>query len=126
MPIELICVVCSTPFSVRPSRVKKGAKYCSYPCHQIGEGRKGGAVRGEQVKALSEGKAYTKTRGRHTHRRAAEHKIGRPLHPGEIVHHLDGDKLNNHPDNLVVMSQADHVRLHIPEMLAKRKEAHGY
>ena len=56
---------------------------------------------------------YEKTLGRHTHRIMAEQKIGRPLHPGEVVHHIDGDKHNNAPDNLMVFeSQAEHARWH--------------
>jgi hypothetical protein len=84
-------------------------------------------VRGEQLKKQSQGKAYTKTRGRHTHRVVAEEKIGRPLQPGEVVHHRDEDKLNNDPDNLEVLeSQSDHVKIHVPEMLKKRLEKRGY
>ena len=126
MPVTLECVVCRNPFSVRPSRVKKGAKCCCFKCRQIYLGRKGGAVRGAQKKAESEGKAYTKTSGRHTHRVVMEKKIGRQLLPGEIVHHRDGNKLNNSPDNLELMTQSDHVREHISEMLQRRKEIHGY
>lgn len=59
------------------------------------------------------GKTYTKTYGRHTHRVVAEQMLGRPLRPGEIVHHVDGDKRNNDPSNLVVFaSQAEHARYH--------------
>jgi len=60
-----------------------------------------------------EGKAYRKTFGVHTHRIVAAEKIGRPLKKGEVVHHIDGNILNNHPDNLEVLpSQAEHARLH--------------
>lgn len=38
---------------------------------------------------------------------------------GEVVHHKDGNKLNNSPDNLQVMSRSDHSKLHA----TKRKEA---
>jgi len=63
-----------------------------------------------------EGKTYTKTYGRHTHRIAAEKKIGRPLKPGEVVHHIDGDRRNNRPSNLKIFSsQAEHVRWHMKE-----------
>jgi len=33
---------------------------------------------------------------------AAEAMLGRELLPGEVVHHIDGDKLNNNHDNLMV------------------------
>lgn len=59
-----------------------------------------------------EGKTYTKTYGKHTHRLVAEEMLGRPLEKGEVVHHIDGNKRNNDPSNLMVMSQSDHCRLH--------------
>src|SRR5699024_12007579 len=56
------------------------------------------------------------------HRAIAEWKIGRPLRPGEIVHHLNNDPRDNHPDNLAVLpSQSAHMRLHHYQ----RREAAG-
>jgi hypothetical protein len=46
------------------------------------------------------------------HRLIAEKSIGRTLDRTEVVHHKDGDRLNNHADNLEVMSQSEHMRLH--------------
>lgn len=60
-----------------------------------------------------EQKGYQKLMGRHTHRIVAELKLGRRLKPGEVVHHIDGNKLNNKSDNLMVFpSQAEHARWH--------------
>ena len=46
------------------------------------------------------------------HRLVAEQKIGRYLNADEIVHHIDHDKFNNDPENLEVMTLAEHTRLH--------------
>lgn len=59
------------------------------------------------------GKGYKKYYGRHEHRIIAENKIGRPLQPGEVVHHIDGDKQNNNPDNLEVLTQSEHIKKHL-------------
>lgn len=71
----------------------------------------------EKVRASSlgrgKGKSYEKTFGRHTHRVVAEQKLGRPLELGEVVHHIDGNRRNNHPDNLMVfVNQEEHARWH--------------
>ena len=42
------------------------------------------------------------------HRIVAAEKAGRELVAGEEVHHLDGDKTNNHPDNIRVLTHAEH------------------
>ena len=69
--------------------------------------------RSEKLRGTGEGKTYRKLLGRHEHRRVAEDILGRPLRKGEIVHHIDGNKLNNSPDNLEILpSQAAHARLH--------------
>lgn len=42
----------------------------------------------------------------------AESKIGRLLEDDEVVHHIDRDKLNNSPENLLVMTNSEHISLH--------------
>ena len=36
------------------------------------------------------------------HRAIAEWKLGRPLRPGEVVHHHNGDQTDNHLQNIAV------------------------
>lgn len=54
------------------------------------------------------------------HRLIVEVMLGRPLAEGTIVHHRDGDVTNNHPDNLSVMSQSDHINVHRDVVRRKR------
>jgi hypothetical protein len=37
---------------------------------------------------------------------------GEPVPAGYQVHHIDRDKTNNHPDNLVALTPTDHKRIH--------------
>lgn len=57
---------------------------------------------------------YRKVLGRHEHRVVMEAHLGRKLTRNEIVHHKDGNKKNNAIDNLEVMTQSEHIRLHAP------------
>ena len=64
-----------------------------------------------------------KDSGKLVHQHVAEkYVLGRQLYRGEVVHHKDRNKQNNHPSNLhVFSSQAEHERAHWQD--AKR---HGY
>ena len=58
---------------------------------------------------------YKKLLGRHEHRVVAEQKIGRKLLSIEHVHHIDGNKHNNNPENLIVLTISEHLKLHAAE-----------
>lgn len=45
------------------------------------------------------------------HRLIMEKKLGRYLTIDEVVHHLDGNKMNNDINNLIMMSQSEHLKL---------------
>ncbi len=87
----------------------------SDPEAQAARGKLGGKVRGEQMRHPDayEGTYLRDENGDHVHRIVAAAVLGRDLLPGEVVHHEDRVKHNNHPHNLIVFpSQADHVRHH--------------
>lgn len=68
------------------------------------------------------------------HRLVMEQKLGRHLLPDEVVHHLDSNRGNNHPDNLsLYAANSDHLReellgrvpRHSPQGLARMRENGG-
>lgn len=56
---------------------------------------------------------YIRRRHRYEHVEVAERALGKPLPKGAIVHHVNGVKTDNCPENLVVcQDQAYHKLLH--------------
>lgn len=57
------------------------------------------------------------------HRLVMEEFLGRELLATEIVHHIDGDKLNNDIDNLVLTNRKNHIEMHRKDLL-KAKDSY--
>lgn len=57
------------------------------------------------------GKGYINLNGGREHQLVTR-KAGIIFRLGEVIHHIDGNKRNNSLDNLMVMSIADHIKLH--------------
>jgi DNA-binding transcriptional regulator YiaG len=49
------------------------------------------------------------------HRRVASEMAGRALDPGEHVHHINGIKHDNRPENLQILTRGEHIALHAAE-----------
>jgi len=63
----------------------------------------GGHTNGQGYKIV-----YNKGKRVVEHRVIAEQMIGRPLLSTEVVHHIDGNRANNDPRNLQVMTKEEH------------------
>ena len=50
------------------------------------------------------------------HRIIVEEMLGRKLSSDEVVHHIDGNKWNNNPDNLMVVTRKEHALIHREEI----------
>lgn len=114
------CAHCGGEFAV--ARKFPDTRFCSRKCglaatlpadHNARVARATAKRRGDVQRGRGAGKSYPKLYGQHAHRAVAEQKIGRALRRGEVVHHIDDDKLNYSPDNLEVLpSQSEHMRRH--------------
>lgn len=49
------------------------------------------------------------------HRRIVEEFIGRALKPEEHIHHKNGDKMDNRIDNLQIVSNSEHGKIHMQQ-----------
>lgn len=63
---------------------------------------------------------YRKLLGRHEHRVIGEALAGRKLRSDEHVHHKDGNKHNNDPSNLQILTAQEHLALHARERGERR------
>lgn len=124
MPIATKCDFCGKPISMPQSRFRRSKEhFCCIQCHmqkmnaELNPTRMTPDVRRKLREAhlgSGEGQGYTKIYGKAAHRVMAEQMLGRALLPGEVVHHIDGNKQNNDPENLYVFaSQAEHAKWHM-------------
>jgi hypothetical protein len=68
------------------------------------KGKSKSSPRSGKTYVSSKGYRKFKDSGTYVHRWVEENKLGRKLKPGEVVHHRNGDTLDNSPGNLKVFS----------------------
>lgn len=98
---SLTCEFCGRAFTARPiSTNGKPRRFCSRQCAYDG-------LRRAEVR-----QRYRYRGNKREHRLVMEQILGRPLSRNEIVHHKDGNGHNNSPENLEVLTQAEHMQHH--------------
>lgn len=96
----MFCDMCDGRYYRQRAETGSTNGFCSKVCYQ-------------EWRVANRGDTYPRKGQAHVHRLVAARALGRPLLPGEVVHHLDEDKSNAALENLAVFpSQAHHARCH--------------
>jgi len=101
------CIICGKDFRVKKSHEDK-RECCSRDC------------KGKVMSEIWGGKTDTKVKqiwingkNRAEHRVVMEKHLGRKLKTKEVVHHINRDKTDNRIENLQIMLNSEHVKLHL-------------
>lgn len=127
------CDICEKHFNVKSTNLKKQVKkkFCSKECYSKWSSKnaskkfkkfvkeKGGSQFRGGIGLTTDGyiwiRVFKSGRRRNEvklHRYLMQIKLGRNLKPSEIVHHIDGNKLNNAIENLELTTISEHNKKH--------------
>lgn len=119
--IERKCDNCGKVFQTTPAYDKRSPnhRFCSRQCcgefmsyKNTREHWKGGRITPGGYKEI-----YIDKKPIREHILIMENHIGRPLRKDEVVHHKNGDRLDNRIENLELMTRSEHARLHNPKTI---------
>lgn len=119
---DIECLECGTVFRPRVATTK----YCSRPCMYKNNG-KNQKKKPERWRIGKQGYIIGRVweDGQSVfyryHRWLLEQHLGRKLLPSEVVHHKNGNKLDNRIENLKIMENGSHVKMHHTERRKKCK-----
>lgn len=134
------CVVCGSDFTVRPGKIEAARIYCSHrcanqrptniperTCEHCGKSFRMRVYKNQPARFCSQachndhrrvghvkrGYVLVRTGGPQVpvHRLIAAQSLRRPLTPDEHVHHINGITTDNAPENLLVLSRSEHMKL---------------
>lgn len=133
LAITLTCTWCGKETTYFPSQIKQGmGRFCSRKCkHESMQGQLFPNPHhptkpvGHRIMRADGYVAIKVREGTHTyeleHRVVAAEKYGRPIGKDEHIHHLNGIRSDNRPENLEVVAPGDHARLSNQQGVVKRQ-----
>ncbi len=115
--ITRICESCGKEFKIDPSKLKRGwGRFCSNSCRVlIMVGSLAPRYKGGWTDKCGYHIMYINGVETKAHRHVMATHLRRKLTNTEIVHHIDGDPQNNKIENLQLMTQPEHIRLHLKD-----------
>lgn len=121
--LNIPCAGCGAIQRRNPSEVGASGKvYCKKCKKPSGEGhyrwRDGQHISADGYRII-----VIEGRNHREHRVVWERANKACLLPGATIHHIDSNKLNNEPDNLLLLSAEDHGRFHRYASLKRYEEA---
>lgn len=96
-----VCAYCGESFLGLIQQRPWKKRYCSREC-------RGHDLRKDHITKTG----YRVVNARKEHLTIAERALGRPLRSGEVVHHINMNKLDNRPSNLLICTASYHRFLH--------------
>lgn len=103
------CDQCGKLFWVKPS---EPARFCSHPCCGAWQSEHLSGPRSSRWKGGVMANGYRMIGRKLEHRQIIESLLERPLEQDETVHHIDEDRANNDPKNLMLFASKGCHRAH--------------
>lgn len=105
--IELICKTCGKTFYRHKSQAESRQPFCSQKCYNVYQ-------RTIKPVWVRNGRKFIRVNGKimFEHRHIMEQYIDRTLKKNEVVHHINGDPMDNRIENLQLMKRSEHTSLH--------------
>lgn len=121
----------------KAAKVNRGRKQSAAQRQRIREGLARAKAEGKQIGNPRRGSRYfakqygywelvvwegDERRRISEHRYVMEQKLGRPLRPGENVHHRNGDRTDNRPENLELWIRPQPTGCRVQDAVARARE----